>query len=136
MIALKAPEYREVFRAFVKAKQHIKKSGAYMRYREMAAIVGKGHTTLRTWAIKDHPALAAKLGGAEHGNPEGTPCHGESLSLEGEHEQEARRALEAMVQHVDALVSPEVRWGLLKALEAAVARLRTAGVQEPQPSDF
>lgn len=135
-VPLKASEYREVFRAFVKAKQHIKKGGEYMSYREMSAIVGKGHTTLRTWALKDHPALAKKLGGVEHGNPEGTPCHGELLSLEEEHEQEALKALGAVVQHVDALASPEVRWGILKELEAAAARLRTAGVQEPQPSDF
>jgi hypothetical protein len=135
-VPLRTRELREVFKAFIKAKRHHLGKGKFMSYREMGAELGMGHTTLRNWTEREFPSLFRALGGGEHGNVRGDVPHVESLTMEQEHAIEAQAALGALVQHAKALGSPEVRWELLKGLEAAAEGLRAAGVSEPEPPPF
>lgn len=134
-VPLKPADYRNAFRAFIAAKEHIKANGEYMSLREMGAVFGKGHTTVYHWVKKFCPAILAKLDSSNHGNLEGG-TGAAPLSLHEEHEQEARRLVQAVMQHARALESPVSRWSLLKALEEAAGTLRALGVEEPTPSDF
>ena len=135
-VQLKHKELREVFKAFIKAKKQFKAKGVRMSYRDMSTVLGIGHTTLRTWALKDFPGLARAMGGKEHGNSEADVPPRLILSLTEEHAQEATKFLMDYTQYASTLESPETRWFHLKALEAAAEKLRGLGVQEPAPADF
>jgi hypothetical protein len=137
-VPLKNRDYRNVFRAFIKAKQHHLGRGVFMSYREMAAAVGvgKGHTTLRNWTREDFPKLYTALGGGEHGNASAEAPDGERLSLAQEHILEAHRALERLVMHSGHMDSPTERWKLLEGLKAATGALVAAGVVEPELEMF
>lgn len=130
-VPLKPVDYRNAFKAFIAAKEHVKPSGEYMSLREMGAVFGKGHTTVYHWVKKHCPAILAKLSDGTHGNPEGGTGRLETLSLHEEHEREATRLLQETLKHARALESPEARWCLLQDMEAAAATLRSLGVEEP-----
>lgn len=137
-VPLKARDYRNVFRAFIKAKQHHKGRGQFLSYREMAAALGVGviHTTVRNWTLKDFPRLAKALGGEQEGNHAAGPAAGAGLTLEEEHILEAHKALEQLSKHATSFGSPTERWKLLAGLRATAAALESAGVEEPEPEQF
>ena len=137
-VPLKRSEFRNVFKAFIKACKHHKAKGEFMSYREIATALGVGarHTTLRNWMFKDFPTTARAMGGMEHGNTEGESPKGTILTLEEEHIMEAQWALEALVQHTQALGCPQARWALLQSIEKAASDLKAAGIQKPDPTDF
>lgn len=121
---LKPKAYREVFRAFIKAKRYVKPGGALMSYREMAAAlgIGKGHTTIRNWLEKDFPRLFRRLGGAESDAPGG--LH-ETPTLAERQRAEALGAIAAASEAVDAL-EPDGRGELRVAVRALLRRLEEA----------
>ena len=135
-VPLKPAEYRNVFKAYIRTKQNLKADGTYKTFREIGADIGKGHTTIYGWMGKLFPALLAKMGGNEQGNPQGSPAPLETPTLEDEHVSEAGKALHALVQHATALESPVSRWHLARGLEDALAKLRSAGTEEPEPEQF
>lgn len=47
-VQYKSKDLHGVFKAFIKSKQHVKPGGGIMSYREIAPIIGKPHTTIRT----------------------------------------------------------------------------------------
>jgi hypothetical protein len=126
-------ELHEVFKAFVKAKGHVRPDGSLMSYREIAPIIGKPHTTVRTWMIRYFPKVAAAMGGIEHGNKEAEPAP--LGDLREEHKAAALEALREVTQRLD-LVTPEARWELVRELEGAREAALRLGVKEPLPEDF
>lgn len=137
-VPLKTRDYRNVFRAFIRAKQHHKGRGRFMSYREMAAALGVGvvHTTLHNWTQKDFPSLAKALGGGQEGNQASGPPPLVGLTLEEEHIREAHKALEQLSKHATSFGSPSERWKLLAGLRATAAALEAAGVEEPEQEPF
>ncbi len=137
-VPLKTRDYRRVFQAFIKAKQHRKARGQLMSYREMAEAIGLGiaHTTLRNWTMQDFPPLFKALGGPEGGNHKAELQSPELPTLEQEHSEEAGKALSALAQHVKAMANPQSRWVVLQGLEALVATVQAAGVEQPEPEPF
>lgn len=137
-VPLKTRDYRSVFQAFIKAKQHHKAKGQLMSYREMAEAIGLGiaHTTLRNWTMKDFPKLFTALGGAEGGNHDADLQPPEPPTLEQEHSEEAGKALSSLAQHVKAMALPQSRWMVLQGLEALVVAVQAAGVEQPEPEPF
>lgn len=134
-VQYKYGEYRAVFRAFIKSKQHHKGRGAFMSYREMAAALALGvsHVALYKWTKADFPKLAAALSGKEYGNEQAGAYTAETVSMEEQHHGEAHKALEALSQHAGALESAGNRWAVLQQLEATAAMLRAKGVEAPAP---
>lgn len=132
-VQYKYGEYRAVYGAFIKSKQHHKRRGAYMSYREMAAALGLGvsHVTLYKWTRADFPRLAAALSSKDYGNQKAGTYAVETLSMEDQHRCEANKALEALSQHAGALEDAGNRWVVLQELEATVAMLRAKGVEAP-----
>jgi hypothetical protein len=64
-LPLKPKQYREVFRAYVKARRHRNENGSFKSYREIATELGgaRGHTTIRNWMEQDFPGLFRAMGG-------------------------------------------------------------------------
>jgi len=135
-VPLRNREMRNVFRAFIKAKRHIKQDGNYMSYREMGEALGKPHRTIHEWTRRDFPHLARKLGGHDGGNPKAEAPTANVWSLEEEHRHEAARALQQLQQHGMALSDPRGRWVVLQELARVQALLQAAGAVEPEPEDF
>lgn len=132
-VQYKSKELHGVFKAFIKAKKHIKPDGRYMSYREMAPHIGKGHTTLRAWMFKYFRSIAHEIGGTEEGNPEASQPP--NPDWEEEHKNAALESLEAVVQRLD-LLTPEARWLIVQRLEEARTEALTLGVLKPPPEDF
>lgn len=133
-VRYKASEFRNVFRAWIKAKNHHKGRREYMSYREMAEAFGLGpsYGTLRIWVKADFPTLAAALSNKEHGNDEAGTYTPEVMTMEEQHSSEARKTMATLHQHAEALEDAGNRWDVLQALEATAAMLRAKGVQQPE----
>lgn len=87
---LTGKEHREVFRVYIRTKQHMK-GRRRKSYREMQIDLQKGHTTLRNWMQQDFPSLFRAMGGdnlnnAAGGLPDAAPRP----------PADARRALDAL----------------------------------------
>lgn len=132
-VRYKASEFRNVFKAWIKAKNHHKGRREYMSYREMAEAFGLGpsYGTLRTWVKKDFPSLFVALSGLDHGNEAAGTYTPEVVTMEDQHSSEARKTMATLHQHAEALEDAENRWDVLQALEATAAMLRAKGVKEP-----
>jgi hypothetical protein len=130
-VQYKSGEFRPVFRAFIKSKQHHKGRREYMTYREMAAALGLGvsHVTLFKWTAADFPKLAAALSSKDYGNEGAGTYTPQVKTMEEQHNDEAHKALEALSQHAGALDSAVNRWEVLQRLEATSAMLRAKGVE-------
>ncbi len=65
-LPLKARELRNVFKAYVKAKQHRRRGRGIKSYREMAADLGNrvSYNTVRNWMRSFYPAIFTQLSGA------------------------------------------------------------------------
>jgi hypothetical protein len=131
-VQYRSRELHEVFKAFIKAKRHVKPDGSTMSYREIGPVIGKPHTTIRTWMLKYFPKLAADMGGVEHGNKD---ADAPSVSIENEHEAAVLQALRDVSQRL-ALLTPEARWELVRDLEAAREAALKMGVTQPRPENF
>jgi len=70
-LPLKAAEFREVFRAYIKARRHIQGRGRLKTYREIGEEIGKPHTTIRNWMRKDYPEIFKRYAGDENFSGEG-----------------------------------------------------------------
>lgn len=132
-VQLKSKELHEVFKAFIKAKQHIKADGSLMSYREMAPHIGKPYTTVRNWTLRYFPKLASEMGGMENGNPEAEQPPLPTLAEE--HRLASLDALLDVTQRLDEL-TPQGRWEVAKALEKALAAAHHYGLQEPSSDSF
>lgn len=132
-VPLKGKDLHSVFKAFIKAKRHLKPDGTLMSYREIAPLIGRPHTTIRYWMLKYFPATAAKMAGNEIGNPEaGEPP---LVDIVQEHKSAALEGLLGVTQRLDML-TPEARWEVLQHLDEARQEAIRLGVKEPEPADF
>ncbi len=132
-VPLKGKDLHAVFKAFIKAKRHVKADGSLMSYREIAPLIGRPHTTIRHWMLRYFPATAAKMGGNENGNPEaGEPP---LVDVVLEHKAAALEGLLGLTQRLD-LLTPEARWEVLQHLDEARQEALRLGVREPEPADF
>jgi hypothetical protein len=132
-VPLNAKDLHAVFKAFVRAKRHVKPDGTLMSYRDIAPHIGKPHTTIRYWMRKYFPVIAAKMGGMENGNPEaGEPPLADAVE---EHKAQALEGLLNLTQRLD-LLTPEARWEVVQHLDKAREDAVKLGVKEPEPADF
>lgn len=132
-VPLNAKDLHAVFKAFVRAKRHVKPDGTLMSYRDISPHIGKPHTTIRYWMKKYFPAIAAKMGGMENGNPEaGEPPLADPVE---EHKAQALEGLLNLTQRLD-LLTPEARWEVVQHLDKAREDAVRMGVKEPEKADF
>lgn len=132
-VQYKPKDLHSVFKAFITSKKYLKPNGRPMSYREMAPILGKGHTTIRTWMLKFFPKLARELGGKDHGNEDATmpPLP----DFREEHYAQSVEALLSVTQRLN-LITPEDRWKILQSLDQLQQKAMKLGVKEPHQEDF
>ena len=134
-VPLKAGEYRNVLKAFIKAGKHRGARGALMSYRDIGEVIGKGHTTIRGWIEKDFPRLFRQMGGSEGGNPNAEQPPLEPYTLADELRDQAMNAMTNIAASLKGL-TPEHRWALVGQLDAARAAAIECGIKEPEPESF
>lgn len=127
-VQLKSKEYREVFRAFVEAGKHIRPRGRLMSYREIAPFIGNGHTTIRTWMMKDFPRTAKRMGGDEGGNVNAEQPPAELVSLADVRCAEAVQAAKMALLALPGL-SPQQRHRVAEHLREVLQEAERLGME-------
>lgn len=127
-------EKREVFRVYVKTKQHHgKRKGQFKSYRDMAAELGHPHTTVRTWMLKEFPKVAAKMGGGDGLGAGGLPDRPEA-TLAMSHSTEALGQLERAFTSTS---DPKERGAIIELIDRTLDRMKNTGNwTESEPDDF
>jgi hypothetical protein len=132
-LPLKTNELRDVFRTFIKAKQHVLPRGRLMSYRDIGAELGKPQSTIYAWMKKDFPAIAAKMAGDEAfkgtGGIQDAPRRPSPL-------QPAMDALDALQAAFQGTSSPEHRGAILKAARELVAAMESSPDWKIDEGDF
>lgn len=131
-VPLRAGDYRNVFRAFIKARKHRKGrgQGQMMTYREVAAAIGKPHTTIRNWMEQDFPSTYRAMGGHDHGNHRAGPAQHEVRTLGDEHCEQAVQAAQSALAGL-ASMSAEQRHRVAEQMRAVVAEAERLGILAP-----
>ncbi|WP_295958951.1 hypothetical protein [Rhodoferax sp.] len=127
-VQLKPKEYREVFRAFVKAGKCKLPRGRLMSYREIAPLIGKGHTTIRTWMMADFASIAERMGGDEGGNVNAEQPPAELVTLADEQCAEAVQAAKMALLALPGL-SPQQRHKVAEHLREVLQEAERLGME-------
>jgi hypothetical protein len=127
-------ERREVFRVYVRTKQHHgKRKGQFKSYRDMGVELGHPHTTVRTWMMKDFPRIAQKIGGNEGMGAGGLPDFPESDHATGA----TSDALKQLVEAFQGTSDPCERGAIIGMIETALAQMKGSGNwAEREAEDF
>lgn len=129
-VSLKPSEMRAVFRAFIESGQHKKKGGRLMSYREMGAVLGKPHSTVRNWMKKDFPQLAQELGSESEGNRQ-ADVPDRPVNFFAEQMAEVMRATRGLMGSLE-LLSDWQRYELAAQLRATLAEVERLGTAPPE----
>lgn len=123
-------EVREAFRSLVRAKQHMRASGAFKTYGEIAAdFVVRSVTTLHKWMRSDFPAAARAMGGGEKrggGGIRERPFHTA--------EQSFHVAIQQAGNAQRGCLDPEQRGKMIEAATELLEAVKKGG--QWTPSDF
>lgn len=125
-VPLKTGEKRGLLGAFIKSGRHKKPRGAVMSYREMAAEIGKPHTTIRGWIQKDFPTLFKRLGSERVGNLSPGLPPGTFVSLDEERISQANEAAQTLRQIGSVLTSAEARDALITILRETLEVMQSS----------
>lgn len=116
-------EVREVYKRYMKTKQHKKADGSLKSYRDIGRELGQGHTTIRNWELKHFPATARGRGmGDTH--PTYEPV--DSVSDRGER-REAEVAMAALAAAFSRSSDPGVRGDIVESVGLLLKTLKDAG---------
>lgn len=133
-VPLTPTEKREVFRVYVRTKQHQgKRRGQYKSYREMGVELGHPHTTVRSWMLKDFPKIARSIGGNDSFAPGGLPDRPTTTHAIGT----STDALGQLVGAFQGTSDPQERGAIIDMIEDALKRMRGEGNwSEREAMDF
>lgn len=132
-LPLKTKELREVFRTFIKAKQHMLPRGRLKSYRDIGTELGKPQSTIYAWMKKDFPNIAAKMAGEEAFKGAG----GLQDAATGPSPLEpAMDALKALLKAFQGTSDPEHRGAILKAARQVVGEMEASQNWKVDEGDF
>lgn len=123
-LPLKAAELRAVFQALVQTKKHRDARGRLLSYRNIGQIIGKPHTTIRHWMMKDFPKVAA-----EYGGDEGFVGTGglQELVIPNPSLQDATEAIANALNTYRSIECPVLRNTIIEATTEALKEMKEAG---------
>lgn len=116
-------EVREVYQRYMKTNQHKKADGSLKSYRDIAADLGQGHTTIRNWEWKHFPATA-KARGVVDTHPEHVP---KDIVKDPVELREAEEAMAALTAAFTSSSDSEVRGNIVEMVEGLLSALKEAG---------
>jgi uncharacterized ParB-like nuclease family protein len=130
-LQLKNAEYRNVFRAYISTRQHLKGRGGHKSYREIGVEIGKPYTTIRNWMLKDFPEIAARMAGDDLVGEGGLqPVEGPSIDP-------ARDHLTRLIGVFQSSADPVFRGEIIGAVRETLADMEASGGwHEPPPPQF
>ncbi len=127
-LPLKQGELRNVFRFYIKSKQHVLPKGKLKSYRDIAADLGKPHGTIYNWMKRDFPRIAAKLGGSVGG----------AGGLPEMPEEDTRSQVAAAMESISALTTAftttsdaHVRGKIIETVEQLLSEMKGSGNWSP-----
>lgn len=126
---LRASEVKTVYMKYMKTKQYKNSDGSIKSYREIGAVLGMAHTTIRNWEFKYFPAVAKARG-------EGMPLRDfspEQANVEPEELRKAEEALAELARAFSQSSDARVRGDIVEKVERALMALREAGNWEAPP---
>ncbi len=130
-LQLKPSEYRNVFCAYMTTRQHVYGRGRMQSYREIGVALGRPHTTIRNWMLKDFPEIASKMGSDEQP---------ETGGLRTEITPEVPKAeeyLSLLIQLFQSSADPEFRGSVIGLARETLADMEASGGwNEPPPVPF
>lgn len=136
-VPLKNGEYREVFRAYVSARQHRGRNGKLKSYRDIAHDIGgtRAYTTIRNWMLADFPRIAEDMGGGDVAGSGGLQ------DLERIHPEDDLLAAgltgaDNAAAAARGICDPSRRGQLVEKLTEALRIAKEAGPYEPPNDDF
>lgn len=135
-VPYRSTEFRDVFRAYVSARQHRDKRGTPKSYRDIAQEIGgtRSYSTVRNWMLKDFPKIAAEMAGADTSGTGGlidaSPGHPEDDLLDGGLRGAANAAAAAR-----GMTDPIRRGQLVEGLRDALRIAEEAGPYELSKGD-
>ena len=130
-VQLRPNEYRNVFKAYVTARQHLKGRGRLKSYREIGVEIGRAYTTIRNWMIEDFPKIAAQMSGTE------LIGEGGLREIERPNADPARENLRQLTSLFQSSADPVFRGEIIEAVRLALADMEASGGwQEKVPPAF
>lgn len=123
-LPIKSAEYRNVFRAYIRAKRHYHPDGRLKSYREIAPEIGRTYGTIRNWMEKDFPSIFRLYAKDDDGGEKGG-----LIDLEGyyPHEETALSALQEAHEAFKCIDDPALRGKLIAAAEDLVSEMKAFG---------
>lgn len=122
-----------MFRAYVKARQHLAGRHRFKSYREISKELGFAqHTTIRNWMRRDFPKIAGKMAAGDAGNYDAGPPRGcpEGLKMDG-----VRRALSQAAANFHAIQDEELRGEAIHHFDETLQRMKAKPYREYQMDD-
>jgi hypothetical protein len=129
-LPLKNKEIREVFRAYIRARQHLDGRGGTKSYRVIAQDLGgvKAYTTIRNWMQKDFREIAKRMEGDERftgdGGPGGPGPSAVFTATAGQHLDNALAAFRGIEDPVE-------RGQIIEQMERALEEMKEGGYSRP-----
>lgn len=134
-LPLKGSELREVFRAYVRAGEHLEttKHGKRLKsYRAIGAELGRTHPTIRAWMQRDFPRIARKYSNEENAKMTGGV---REVDPEEEHAETVRNKLNDVLA-ASRGVKDEALRAELAVLAARVAEQLRKAAEDWEPKDY
>ncbi len=130
-VQLKTSEYRNVFKAYVSTRQHIVGKSRIKSYRDIGIEIGKPHTTIRNWMLKDFPEIAKRMGAEE---PVGSGGLRAATAPQIEPATECLKSLNTLFQ---SSTDPEYRGTVILAVREMLSDMEASGGwRAPPPPTF
>lgn len=123
-LPLKVAELRAVFRAMVRAKRHRDTRGRLLPYRDIGQIIGKPHTTIRNWMMKDFPKIAAQYSGDDGFVGKGGY---QEFIIPSPSLRDVTEAIASAVEAYKSIKSPELRFSAIEAMTKALKDMKEEG---------
>lgn len=135
-LPLKASEYRNAFKAYIRAKQHLLNRGRFKSYRQIAQELGgqKNHTTIRNWMKEDFPKIAQQYRGDDTRKEQSGLA--DKTSEESTFAVTARDALNTALAAFRGIEKPEDRGTVIELAEKVVKEMKAGEPWVTPVSDF
>ncbi|WP_037470923.1 hypothetical protein, partial [Sinorhizobium fredii] len=105
-------------------KKHRDARGRLLSYRDIGQIIGKPHTTIRNWMMKDFPKIAAEYGGDEGFVGKGGL---QELVVPNPSLQDATEALANALNAYRSIECPVLRNTIIEVTTEALKEMKEAG---------
>lgn len=114
-------EKRNVLRAFIRARKHMRGGQVALSYRDISRTLGIKLPTLYRWMEKDHPSTFRAM---QKDSPQEKPAEPPAIERDPEYLRRARQAIREALACSNALHCPELRQEVIEDAAHAVEQMK------------